>query len=248
VLPGPYTLSALWFEDGRPYQARQSIEVGNANVEGANLTITPGITVPGRIVWDGKPSLDRDELLVNITPVDSRISFNGPARVTGNSFVFKEVFDGTHRLGVIGQSKDCYVKSIRYGSSEALEGGFTVLRGAPASLEITISSRGARVQGSVTDRGNLPVTGVWVVLVPDETRRDQSRLYQKAATDQYGHYLLRGIAPGGYKIFCWDEVEDGAWEDPDFLKTFEDFGQKISVEDADAKTVDVVAIRTKNSE
>ena len=248
VLPGSYTLSAMWVDDGRRYQARQFIEVGNANVEGANLTIAPGSAVPGRIVWDGKASMDRDQLLVNITPADSKVSYYGPARVTGSSFILKEVFDGTHRLGVIGQSKDCYIKSIRYGSSEAPEGGFTVLRGAQASLEITISSRGARVQGAVTDKGNLPVTGVWVVLIPDEARRDQTRLYRKVATDQYGHYLLRGIAPGDYKIFCWDEVEDGAWEDPDFLKAFEERGHKVSVEDADAKTVDVVAIRTKSPE
>jgi len=248
VLPGSYTLSAFWFEDGRRYQARQSIEVGNANVEGVNLTIATGISVPGRIVWEGKPSLDRDELLVTIAPADSRISFNGPARVMGNSFALKDVFDGTYRLGVIGQSKDCYVKSIRYGSTDVLEGGFTVFRGTQASLEVTISSRGSRVQGVVTDKDNLPVTGVWVVMVPDEAHRDQSRLYQKAATDQYGHYLLRGIAPGDYKIFCWDEVEDGAWEDPEFLKTYEDRGQKISVQEADAKTADVVAIRTKSSE
>src|ERR1700674_132381 len=248
VLPGSYTLSAFWFEDGRRYQARQYLEVGNANVESANLTIMPGIAVSGRIVWDGKTSMDRDELLVSIAPADSRISFNGPARVMGNSFVLKDVFDGTYRLGVIGQSKDCYVKSIRYGSSDVLEDGFTVFRGTQASLEVTISSRGSRVQGAVADKDNLPVTGVWVVMVPDEAHRDQSRLYQKAATDQYGHYLLRGIAPGDYKMFCWDEVEDGAWEDTDFLKAFEDRGQKISFQEGDAKTLDIVAIRTKSSE
>jgi hypothetical protein len=68
------------------------------------------------------------------------------------------------------------------------------------------------------------------------------------ATDQFGHYLLRGIAPGDYKLFCWDEVEDGAWEDPDFLRAYEDRGQKISVENLDAKNADVLAIRTKSSE
>jgi len=248
VLPGSYTLSAFWFEDGRRYQARQSVEAGNADVEGVNLTIVPGITVPGRIVWDGKPSLDRDELLVSITPADSRVSFNVPARVVGNLFALKDVFDGTYRLRVIGQSKDCYVKSIRYGSSDKIESGFTVFRGTQSSLEVTISSRGARIQGAVTDKDNLPVTGVWVVLVPDEAHRDQSRLFQKAATDQFGHYLLRGVVPGDYKIFSWDEVEDGAWEDPDFLRTFEDRGQKISVEEGDAKTADIVTIRTKVSQ
>jgi hypothetical protein len=248
VLPGSYTLSAFWFEDGRRYQARQSVEVGNADVESANLAIMPGTTLPGRIVWDGKPAMGRDELLVGIAPADSRISFNAPARVMGSSFVLKDVFEGTYRLGVIGQSKDCYLKSIRHGSSDALDTSFTVVRGTQSPLEVTISSRGARVQGAVTDKDKLPVTGVWVVLVPDEARRDQSRLYQKVAADQYGHYLLRGIAPGDYKIFCWEEVEDGAWEDSDFLRSFEDRGQKISVEEADVKTVDVVPIRTKSPE
>jgi hypothetical protein len=248
VLPGSYTLSAFWFEDGRPYLARQSVEVGNADVESVNLVISSGIQINGRIVWDGKPSMDRNDLLVSVIPADSKVSFNAPARVVGNAFALKDVFDGNYRLAVSGQSKDCYVKSIRYGSSDALEGAFTVVRGTQSSVEVTLSSHGARVQGAVTDKDNLPVTGVWVVLVPDAAHRDQSRLYQKTATDQYGHYLLRGISPGDYKIFCWDEVEVGAWEDPDFLRTFEDRGQKISVEYADAKTVDVVAIRMKSSE
>ena len=242
VLPGSYTLSAFWFEDGRRYQARQSIEVGNADLEGVNLAIMSGITIPGRIVWDGKPSLERDELLVSIAAADSMVSFNTPARVVGGSFVLRDVFDGTYRLRVIGQSKDGYVKSVRYGSSESLDSGFTVFRGTQSSLEVTISSRGARIQGAVMEKDNLPVTGVWVVLVPDEAHRDQSRLFQKAAPDQFGHYLLRGIAPGDYKVFSWDEVEDGAWEDPDFLRTFEDRGQKVSVEEGDTKTLDIVTI------
>ena len=248
VLPGSYAVSAFWFGDGRRYQARQSIEVGNSDVEGVNLTIMPGMAIPGRIIWDGKPSMDRNELLVSIAPADSSISFHSPARVQGSSFVLKDVYDGTYRLGVLGQSKDCYIKSIRYGSSEAKEDGFTVFRGTQPPLEVTISSRGARVQGAVTDKDNLPVTGVWVVLVPDEAHREQSRLFQKVGADQYGHYRFAGVPPGDYKIFCWDEVEDGVWEDPDFLKIFEDRGQKVSVEEADAKTVDVVAIRTKSSE
>jgi hypothetical protein len=101
VLPGSYTLSAYWFEDGRRYQARQSLELGNADVESVNLTITPGVQISGRIVWDGKPSLERDALLVSIASADSKITFNGPARALGNSFVIKDVFEGTYRLGVL---------------------------------------------------------------------------------------------------------------------------------------------------
>ncbi len=81
-----------------------------------------------------------------------------------------------------------------------------------------------RLFGLKPDQDKLPIT-VWVVLVPDPSRRDQSHLYRKVATDQFGHYLLRGIAPGDYKLFCWDEVEDGAREDPDFLRAYEDRGE-----------------------
>jgi hypothetical protein len=50
-----------------------------------------------------------------------------------------------------------------------------------------------------------------------------------------------------YQLFCWDEVEDGAWEDPDFLKAFENQGQKVSLKEADSQTVDIVVIETKGS-
>jgi hypothetical protein len=135
----------------------------------------------------------------------------------------------------------------------ALNIGVTDFYGLPCQKSPPVfKPKGAKSIGTGQNPGNLKrAVGVFdgglVVLVPDEAHRDQSRLYQKVATDQYGHYLMRGIAPGDYKIFCWDEVEVGAWEDPDFLRTFEDRGQKISVEDADAKTVDVVAIRMKSS-
>jgi hypothetical protein len=89
---------------------------------------------------------------------------------------------------------------------------------------------------------------LWVVLVSDEAHRGHSRLYKHATTDQFGHFDLRGIAPGDYKLFSWEEVEDGAWEDPDFLKPFEEKGERVSLQEGDVKTVDIVAIKTKSSQ
>jgi hypothetical protein len=149
---------------------------------------------------------------------------------------------------VYGQSKDCYIKDIRYGSSSALEEGFTVSRGNPGNLEITISSRGARVQGAVADVDGLPAAGVWVVLVPEAQRRSQSRLYKSQTTDQYGRFDLRGIAPGDYGLFSWEEAESGAWEDTEFLKPFEGKGERISFQDGEQKTQNLTAIRTKSPE
>jgi protocatechuate 3,4-dioxygenase beta subunit len=249
VLPGSYTLMAFWAEEGRRYQAVQNVEVGNADFDGANLVIAPGTNLSGHVTWDGKPSLDADALMIFLRDADGSYGYIHRARTLPTGlFTLNDIFDGRYRVGIAGQSKDSYLKAVRYGAAEALEDGFAVVRGTNVPLEVTVSSRGGRIQGAVTGADSLPVTGVWVVLIPDEPHRDRFHLYQKTSTDQYGHFLLRGIPPGDYKIFCWEEVEDGAWEDPDFLKPFEKQGQTVSLEEADSKTVDVVAIKMKRPE
>jgi len=251
VRPGSYVVAAYWFDEGKPMVARVPVDVGNADVDGVSLTLGSGVNIPGRIIWDGQPSLEENEL--NVVPMAADIGRNfwgiGGARVDAtNSFVIKDLGDGIYFAELRGLSKDCYVKEVRYGSSSALDDGFTVARGTPASLEITISSRGATIQGSVADEDGLPAAGVQVVIVPELSRRSLHRLYKSVTTDQYGHFKIRGIAPGDYSLFSWEEVESGAWEDPEFIKPFEAKGEKISVQDADQKTMNLTAIRTRTAE
>jgi hypothetical protein len=249
ILPGSYTLSAFWFDEGKPYVAKQNIDVGNADVEGVTLTIASGMTINGRLIWDGKPSLEGDELSVSPSSSEQGIEFGDAARVAPNgAFILKNISEDTYHLFVNGMSKDCYIKAIRYGMVDALYDGFAVQRGTDASLEVTLSSRGARVQGAVTDADGLPVAGVWVVLVPEEAHRGQMQMYKKTTTDQYGHFELRGISPGDYKLFSWDQVENGAWQDPEFLKPFEEKGKEVKLQEGDSKSVNLAAIKTASSE
>jgi hypothetical protein len=248
VLPGAYTLIAFWSDEGRRYHAFQKLAVGNADVDGANLTIAQGTRLPGHVTWEGRQNLDADFLTVFLQGADRNYGFSQPARVSATgAFALNDIFDGSYRLAIAGLGKDCYLKEVRYGAADGLADGFNVSRGTNASLEVTISSRGARIEGSVTDKDNRPVTDVWVVLLPVGKPRSQDGLSQKVATDQYGHFLLRGIPPGEYQLFSWDEVEDGAWEDADFLKAFENQGRKVSLKEADSQTVDVVVVETKGS-
>jgi len=89
---------------------------------------------------------------------------------------------------------------------------------------------------------------VVVVLVHEEAHRGSRRLYKPASTDQYGRFELRGIAPGDYKLFSWEEAESGSWEDPEFLRPFEEKGEKVSLQEGDQKTLNLTAIRTESVE
>jgi hypothetical protein len=249
ILPGSYTLSAHWFDEGKSYAAQQNIEVGNADVEGVTLTIAPGTTINGRVIWDGKPSLEGDELSVSPYSAEQIMYFGSAARVSPNgAFTLKDMSESTYQLYVNGMSKDCYIKAIRYGMADALYDGFAVQRGTDASLEVALSSRGARIQGTVADADGLPLAGVWVVLVPEEAHRGQMHMYKETTTDQYGHFELRGIPPGDYKLFSWEEVENGAWQDPEFLKPFEEKGEEVKLQEDDRKTMNLTAIKTKSPE
>jgi protocatechuate 3,4-dioxygenase beta subunit len=246
VLPGPYLLGATWIDEGRRYQAFQSIDVGNADVDGVTLTVAPGMSVSGRITWDGKPTSDKNRLVVYLRAINA--FYRPRATVTPQwTFLLNDVYDLTYRVAVFGLCDDCYLKTARYAGITS-EDEFTPARGSNAALELTISSKGARVRGSVVDEDNLPAIGVWVSLLPEAAHRSTHRLYKSATTDQYGHFELRGIAPGDYKLFSWEEAESGAWEDPEFLKPFEAKGEKISLQDSDQKTLSLTAIRTKDPE
>ncbi len=244
VVPGSYRLTALWFDEGKEYSSTIAIDVGGADVGGVALTLQPGSNVQGQIVWEGRPAIEKNEITIIPIMEDMNMVFAGMTHVASNgSFTFKDMGDGTYRPSVDGQSKDCYIKDVEYAGASAINEGFTVVRGSDATLKITISSRGARLQGSVVDADGLPAVGVYVALVPDAPSRGVHRLYKDAQTDQEGRFDLRGIAPGDYTVFSWDEVEEGAWEDPEFLKPFEIKGQKITVQDGDAKTMSLLSIK-----
>jgi hypothetical protein len=250
VLPGSYTLTAFLFEEGRRYQARQTVDVTNIDVEGIQLTPVPGMDIRGQVIWEPKPSLERDTLSLSVRPADSTFQFGAQARAAAQNgtFLLRDVSEGLYRLTSSGQSQDCYLKSIRYAGMEVSDDEFNVIRGTQATLEVTISSRGARVQGTAKDADGLPAAGVWVVLVPAEAHRHEFHLFKQQITDQYGRFDIRGIAPGDYKLFSWEQVEPNAWEDPDFLKPFEARGESVSLQEGDGKSIELSAIRYASHE
>jgi hypothetical protein len=100
----------------------------------------------------------------------------------------------------------------------------------------------------VNDVDGLPLGGVWVVLAPAGARKNEYHLFKQVTSEQTGRFELRGIAPGDYTLYSWEQVERGAWEDPDFLKEFEGKGQSVSLDEGEGKTLQLVAIRSASKE
>jgi protocatechuate 3,4-dioxygenase beta subunit len=245
VPPGSYAVTAQYYDGDKMHGVSTNLEVNNADVESIQLVISKGSAVPGRVHWEGRPSLSGDDDLFVMGRTENLSEFgNAFARVEPDgSFLWTEIPDGTARVTVAGLGKDAYLKAVDYDGLNVLDQGFTPHPGSNAAIEVTLSSLSAHLQGAVVDADGLPAVGVWVVLVPD-AHRDRHDLYKPVHTDQHGQFKVDGITPGDYLLLSWDEVEDGAWEDPDFLKPFEQKAEKVSVQEGDTKTENLISIKT----
>ncbi|HYL10027.1 MAG TPA: carboxypeptidase-like regulatory domain-containing protein [Candidatus Acidoferrales bacterium] len=242
LAPGPYWVRAYESSDEKSYQAQQAVDVGDADVEGVSLVLAPGIELRGHLSVEGKTGSLGGGFTVGLTSDEDPYDQNGGEVKNDGSFVVGNVLEGAYRVWVARESFDMYLKAARYGTVDALENGLTVQRGSEATLEITLSPNGARIEGSVTNADSLPAAGVWVVLVPEAARRNQERLFKTTTTDQNGRFVLRGIPPGEYKLFSWEEVEPGAWFDLDFLKPYESKGEAVRIEEGGHASVDLKLI------
>jgi hypothetical protein len=61
-------------------------------------------------------------------------------------------------------------------------------------------------------------------------------------TDQRGNYILRGVPPGEYVLMAWEEVDNGAAEDPEYRKPYESKAVAVKIDEKGASTASLEVI------
>lgn len=233
VAPGSYTLNAMLFADGQMYSARQAVEVGQADVDDVSLMIAPGAEINGVVKVEGNVDLAGTPLRITLAPPDEIFALGGGVATVNadGSFRLQNVAPGTYLVRLLNAPPDAYLKAGRFGSENVADGHLTVAGGRTSNtLELTVSGNGGKVEGLVLTEENLPYSGGQVVLVPEGfAQRGRAELYKTGVTDQFGKFTLRGVRPGEYKLFAWEDVEPGSWHDRDFLRPYEPKGVKVKV-------------------
>ncbi len=232
VTPGSYILGANWSEEGEVYHARQTLDAGDADVDGISLVLAGSIELKGRIRIEGNAQLHLADCRVVLQPRDEPETGSTSVSVKPDGiFVLKNVASDAYNLTLAGAPEDFYLKAARLGSDNVLEVGLNLARGRqPGTLELVLSSAGGQVDGIVRSE-KQGFDSALVVLVPEPRQRGQTRLYKTSTIDQDGHFTLRGIAPGDYKLFAWEDIEADAYLDADFLQSYEERGVTIRVEE-----------------
>ena len=245
VVPGSYTLQASVEGGDTFYAARQHIEVHDEDVDNLNLTIVPGVPVEGRVRVEGGRKAGLDNVSFNLVAPEGADSSHAPLK-EDQTLHFENVNAGHYNLVSYELPEGFYVKAVRSGETDVLASGLEVGSEAPAPLEIVLSPHAGQITGVVQNSDTQqPASFSQVVLIPQEKeRREQWWYYKTTTTDRAGSFTFKSVAPGEYKAYAWDENEDGAYMDPEFMKPFESKGEVVTVKESSQLTEQLTLIST----
>ena len=246
INPGSYTIAAQSYVSGSETQMAYAIvNVADSSVDGVQLSFSALPEIAGAVRGERGVELKDKGMIVSLQPeTPTMVMGGGPGQVQDDgTFKVKVSLPDKYRLAVYPMPEGAWVKSIRLGETDYSKGVIDLSKGVTAGeLTIVIAGNGAQIEGNVRDPKDQPSTSASVVLIPDE--RDNHLMYGMANTDQNGHFTLKTVMPGKYKLFAFDRVEYGQYEDPDFLKQFDEKGESIEVSAGDKSSKDLKLIVT----
>ena len=258
--PGHYTLTGI--DEGSVFtgnseeqqQVSRGIDVSEGGLRNLELFVGPesgqSAPVSGRIRAEAGASLPKNTMMFLVLQPfgawmeqrnddeDPYVRGNGVQTTVSKpdgSFEFKNVPFGTYELTINSNSsgvEDWYTKAVYAGNHDVLNSGIRVSN-TDVELDVLLSAKGGSAEGVVKDNEQRPATDATVVLVPDAPRAKRQDLYQTANTDQSGHFLIRGLEPGSYRAYAFEDDEAGVWFNPEEMKQYNDDGVPLMVSAAE---------------
>jgi protocatechuate 3,4-dioxygenase beta subunit len=229
---------------GHTLYARRAVDLNDTTGD-VEIPIQPPFQFSGRLAVEGA-AVPRG-LRVSLIPQENSPNINMQRHGDvgeGGAFAFPDVTPDMYYVSVSGIPDGFYVRSVRMGEADALENGVDLTKKLDELLQVTLSPKAGSIRGAVSGADGAPAPGAVVALVPQGAKwRARAEWYRNVSADQSGRFTLANLPPGEYKLFAWEDVEDTAWLDADFLKPFEDRGKLITVRQSGAETVELTAIR-----
>jgi hypothetical protein len=249
--PGSYTLTAV-IPDGQTfYTARQPVEIGSDHIDNFVLNVASGVSLPGIVTVEGSAAgFDPTAVRLFLAPAASDgMMFSGPAsdRIKEDgSFRLNNVSPDKYYIRLFSLPDGFYLKSVRIGDQLAADDVIDLTSGAAATIQVALAEGAAQIDGSVSNDKQEPVSGATVVLIPEkESRRTRQEYVKVATTDQHGRFTLKNVDPGDYRVYAWDDIENGSWMDPDVIKPVESKAKKLTLKERSKESVELRVIRNE---
>jgi hypothetical protein len=238
VPPGEYKLQSANAEQ----LVVLPIVVNSIDIENVVLTASAGWSVTGSVQIDSSApaGLRRNQVTIAPAPLAGRnlMSMSGGAE-TRSAVNDDWTFSVT---GVVGASRlrvtypdGWAVQSILQGGRDIADLPLDMKSGEQlAGVQVVLTDRAATLTGQLVDQQGATSADGTVLLFPVDSAMwyEGSRFVRTARPDQQGRYRIPGILPGAYLAVALDYVEQGIWNDPEYLASIQRHARKIDFADA----------------
>ena len=221
------------------------ILVTGVDLDNVTLKTSAGGSITGRVITESgeAPNIPRERLRV-IASLISSDHIAGPARPEDGQVKDDWTFSVA---GLYGPARlranlpdGWMLKAVLQDGRDVTDTMFDIRGGETLSdIQVVISNRIATVTGQLVDDKGAPTRdGTILVFASDpEKWSDDSRFVRSVRPDQDGKYQIRGLPPGEYLAVAIDYMEEGMWNDPEYLESIQRYGQKLVLDEAGSQTV-----------
>jgi hypothetical protein len=247
MAPGSYDVVATASSAAGRLAAAAPIDISSRDIDNMTLVLQPQLSITGKMSIENmqpdSPNLNLSGVRVELRrePFTPELLVVLPTVAADGSFTVAGVTPGDYRLRIETRGFKGYIKSARYGAIDALNPPFAIH--GPGQFDIVIGLNAGALDVVVLDETQKPFPDGTVVLIPDPPRRQRFDLYYAEGSDASGRIRFEGLAPGDYRIFAWDDVPTDAWEDPDFIRFYEDRGRPVRVSEGSRESIEMKLIR-----
>lgn len=252
LAPGTYDLQVRLMDRDRTSPGRPpftefgvtTVTVAGEHIAGLRITTGTGLTVPGRVMFDGGPPPAADGIRVMTQPDGEPFMMMGgmsssTVRPDG-TFVLEQLF-GARRI-VVAVPRGWMLRSISYRGADVTESAVNFTdTSEPGRLDVVLTNRVTTVTGSVTDGGGRAVTEYQVLVFPEDREKLQlsSRRMRGATPDQQGVFRLESLPPGEYLAVALAQVDDEQRFDPEFLESLRGQASAFTLREGDTRSLTI---------
>lgn len=217
--------------------AMTEVSVDGQNVSNLVLTLQPGITITGRLVFEGTAAVPSDLSQVRVTaqPADPSgavraLAAPAPGIVDSNGrFTINSVVPGRYRITAAGGLQGWTLASSTISGQDTLDFPIEVKTQPIGGAILTLTDRRTEISGTIVNEQGQPAPDYTVVLYPSDreywTPASRRISTQRPGTD--GRFTFRNLPPGDYRIAPVLDPEPGAWYDPTFLDQLENTALRV---------------------
>jgi protocatechuate 3,4-dioxygenase beta subunit len=229
-----------------------NVEVNGLDVSNVVVTLQPGMSLSGRIRFDGSTlpaPTDLSAVRVSLVPqlTAGQVAAGQTSATAGpdGSFAFTGLTPGRYYLRATAATEaraGWLIKEVTAAGQDATDGAFELKVGDNVTnASIVFGDRPAELSGTLQDASGRPATDYFVLLLPADPARWRStnRRVQQVRPLSDGKFTFRALLPGNYLLAAATELEPGATADTEFLTELAKNAVKVTIAEGEKKVQDI---------